>query len=55
MERANSEAFCSTSRPVEPFTTVSRGPPVATATTGQPDFMASSGTIPKCSLVGVYL
>jgi len=34
--------------------TVSNGPPLATAITGRRQYIASSGTIPKCSFDGVY-
>lgn len=39
---------------MEKSTTVSTGPPVSHANTGNPQAPASMGTIPKCSLVGVY-
>lgn len=42
------------SMPVLPCTTLSRGPPLLHATTGRPDAIASSGTMPKCSFWGVY-
>lgn len=35
-------------------TIVSKGPPSLQARTGNPEAMASSGTIPKCSPEGVY-
>mmetsp|Transcript_19577 Transcript_19577/g.40392 ORF Transcript_19577/g.40392 Transcript_19577/m.40392 type:complete len:219 (+) Transcript_19577:279-935(+) len=41
-------------KPVSPSLTVSSGPPEATARTGVPAYMASMGTIPKCSRSGVY-
>jgi len=41
-------------KPVSPSATLSRGPPEFTAITGQQQYMASTGTIPKCSLLGVY-
>lgn len=41
-------------KPVFPSATLSRGPPEFTAITGQQQYMASTGTIPKCSLLGVY-
>lgn len=40
-------------KPVSPSATLSRGPPEFTAITGQQQYMASTGTIPKCSLLGV--
>lgn len=39
---------------MEKSTTVSTGPPVSHASTGNPQAPASMGTIPKCSLAGVY-
>ena len=46
---------CSPARrnPVRLSSIVSRGPPLGTASTGVPCNCASSGTIPKCSFVGV--
>lgn len=41
-------------KPVSPSATLSRGPPEFTAITGQQQYMASTGTIPKCSRLGVY-
>ncbi|TNN75657.1 Protein transport protein Sec61 subunit beta [Liparis tanakae] len=41
-------------KPVSPSATLSRGPPEFTAITGQQQYMDSTGTIPKCSLLGVY-
>ncbi len=41
-------------KPVSPWATDSSGPPVLTAITGQREYMASMGTMPKCSLLGVY-
>ena len=40
--------------PVRPLRIVSLGPPLLQAITGRPLAMASRGTMPKCSLVGVY-
>lgn len=40
-------------KPVSPSATLSRGPPEFTAITGQQQYIASTGTIPKCSLLGV--
>ncbi|KAG7282207.1 hypothetical protein CRUP_034954 [Coryphaenoides rupestris] len=40
-------------KPVSPSPTLSSGPPELTATTGQRQYMASTGTIPKCSLLGL--
>lgn len=45
----------SRSQPVSPSTTVSVGPPSFAARTGTPASIASNGTIPKCSLRGVYI
>ena len=40
-------------KPVDPFTTVSKGPPDAQAITGHEAAIASIGPIPKCSRSGV--
>lgn len=49
-----SSLCASRSQPVTPSTIVSKGPPVLEANTGRPARIASTGTIPKCSLIGVY-
>ena len=41
-------------KPVDPWSTVSNGPPLLTAITGRLMYIASIGTSPKCSLLGVY-
>ena len=43
----------SRSHPVCSSRTVSSGPPVVAARTGRPEYIASQGTMPKCSFCGV--
>ena len=54
MACANAVGVCSHKKPVWLWRIVSSGPPLATATTGVPQYMDSIGTIPKCSRSGVY-
>lgn len=54
IDLAKSAGTGSQRNPVTPLTTVSKGPPLLTAITGHRRYMASIGTIPKCSLAGVY-
>ena len=46
---ANSRLSCGHRKPVLLLITVSFGPPELTAMTGVPQYIASSGTMPKCS------
>mmetsp|Transcript_24605 Transcript_24605/g.36682 ORF Transcript_24605/g.36682 Transcript_24605/m.36682 type:complete len:233 (+) Transcript_24605:94-792(+) len=50
----NATSSFSTKNPVLPSNIVSFGPPLFTAMTGDPAYMDSIGTIPKCSRLGVY-
>ena len=50
----NAKGFGSQRNPVILLTTVSSGPPELQAITGHFMYIASMGTKPKCSLLGVY-